>query len=119
MDKFFDVVRVSTFKSEIFIKLNELEDYYLCKDICNKYIKNDNIGLILEQILFLEKDKEFLGVRIVIVNNPLNPEEENILKKYTFTLAYKLKNKLQCDIYCLYKDTSFSIINKSENKDKI
>jgi len=87
--------RVITFKSEIYIKFKDKISFDRCKDICKEYLQNLDLTIILIPTTFLNTDGEFLGFIITINNNPIAPEEENMLKKYTFSLAYKIRSEIQ------------------------
>ena len=109
-----EVNKVTTFKSEIYIKLDKDADIQTCIDICKNFVKNISINIIFTQTKFMSSSGESDGVIITITNDPLNPEEEDILKKHTFTLMYKIKSKIKnAHIYGLYKDISFFILDVS------
>jgi len=110
-----EINKVTTFKSEIYIKVKDRISFEKCKCVCKEYLQKTDLILILTPVIFLNSNDEFTGFIITINNNPIAPEEENILKKHTFSLAYKIRSEVKdTEIYALYKDISFSIKDLEE-----
>jgi len=48
-----EVNKVTTFKSEIYIKLDKDADIQTCIDICKNFVKNISINIIFTQTKFM------------------------------------------------------------------